>query len=206
MANLEGNKTYFSPSYLRSTAKSEKDTTESPKKDRRKKAQEMIQNALGSMAVQSGVEAPTYERRGLALSGGLAGTGGAAQGSAVPANGLSNATMEQAVQKLIQAAPGKVTVTSGTRSADRQAELWAEALKKYGSEEAADDWVAPPPGYVREDGSVAQGSFHQRGLANDLSFENDAVRQWVHENAARFGLHFPLGNEPWHIELLGTRK
>lgn len=157
------------------------------------------------MGAQSGMELAPYESRAGDISTALGGTQGAPQGAGVPANGLSDATMDQAVQKLIQAAPGSVTITSGTRTPERQAELWKQALAKYGDEATARKWVAPPPGYKLSDGSIAQGSFHQKGLANDLKFENDAVRKWVHENAGRFGLYFPLDNEPWHVELRGTR-
>jgi hypothetical protein len=31
------------------------------------------------------------------------------------------------------------------------------------------------------------------------------VRRWVHDNAHKYGLSFPLGNEPWHIELVEAR-
>lgn len=31
------------------------------------------------------------------------------------------------------------------------------------------------------------------------------ARAWVHANASKYGLSFPLGNEPWHIELATAR-
>lgn len=98
------------------------------------------------------------------------------------------------VAQLIAAAPGGITVTSGTRTRAQQTKLWNDALAKYGSPEAARKWVAPP-------GS----SMHERGLANDLAFASAAVREWAHANAYRFGLVFPLSNEPWHVEVAGAR-
>lgn len=88
----------------------------------------------------------------------------------------------------------EIGITSGLRSTERQAELWAEALKKYGSPEEARKWVAPP-------GS----SQHEKGTAADLSFGSEAARQFAHDNAGVYGLTFPLGNEPWHIEPASAR-
>jgi len=85
-------------------------------------------------------------------------------------------------------------VQSGFRSNERQAQLFADAVRKYGSESAARKWVAPP-------GS----SYHNKGTAADLAYGNDAARMYAHANAARFGLTFPLGNEPWHVEPAGQR-
>ncbi len=82
-----------------------------------------------------------------------------------------------------------VKITSAFRSVERQAELWAAALAKYGSEAEARKWVAPP-GH----------SNHNRGMAADLSYGSPAVQDWFHANAANYGLGFRMGNEPWHIE------
>ncbi len=100
-----------------------------------------------------------------------------------------------ALAQLVQSAPkGYVQVSSGYRSPERQAQLWADALKKYGNPQAARKWVAPP-------GS----SKHNHGQAADLKFMNDMARQWVHDNAKNYGLHFPLSNENWHVEPVGSR-
>lgn len=103
-----------------------------------------------------------------------------------------------ALQNMIMSAPPEIQrelqVSSGYRSPERQAQLWAEALQKYGSPEAARKWVAPP-------GS----SQHNHGNAADLRYVSDAARAWAHANAAQYGLAFPLGNEPWHVELAKAR-
>lgn len=109
------------------------------------------------------------------------------------------------IQKMMQDAPGGLTIYSGRRTSDRQTELWKKALQKYGSESAARQWVAPPAGTRLSDGSVARGSRHESGVAADLSYANDATKRWVHENAHRYGLHFPLDNEDWHVEPIGSR-
>jgi hypothetical protein len=109
--------------------------------------------------------------------------------------GLSD-PFSQALQEMLLAAPPEVQigVSSAYRSPELQAKLWEDALVKYGSPEAARKWVAPPG-----------NSQHNHGNAGDLKFTTPAAREWAHANAAKYGLAFPLSNEPWHIEL-GTAR
>lgn len=120
--------------------------------------------------------------------------------------------MQDSLAAMFAGAPDYVKaglgILSGHRTVERQTELWNAALKKYGSVAAARKWVAPPPGV---EGS--KGSKHNHGDAADLGWNGQEfsaapanVRQWVHENAGAFGLTFPLGNEPWHIERQGARS
>lgn len=103
--------------------------------------------------------------------------------------------MQNALAAMFAAAPdGYLTINSGFRSPELQAQLYQQALQRYGSEAEARRWVAPPG-----------RSQHNHGRAVDLGFANDEARQWAHENAARFGLVFPLSNEAWHLELAGAR-
>lgn len=95
-----------------------------------------------------------------------------------------------ALRQLIADAPGKVTVTSGYRSHAEQAALYKRKPK-----------LAAPPGKSR----------HERGMAADLAFESPAVQKWVHDNAYRYGLRFPMLTkapgkkyEPWHVEPIGA--
>lgn len=103
--------------------------------------------------------------------------------------GGMNPALEKALSQMMAASGGQVSIGSGYRSVQEQQELWEAALEKYGDPEIADNWVARPG-----------TSNHGRGTAADLRFTNDAARQWAHENAARFGLYFPMDHEPWHIE------
>lgn len=105
-----------------------------------------------------------------------------------------NPTFEAAVNQMIADAPGSISISSGFRSVQRQKELWNQALKKYGSPAVARKWVAPPG-----------NSKHNHGLAADLKYASDEVKRWAHENAAKYGLTFPLSNEDWHIEPIGAR-
>lgn len=110
-----------------------------------------------------------------------------------PARGVAGLQPEFAghLQEMIAASGGRLSITSGARSVQRQNELWQDALKKYGSPEAARKWVAPPG-----------RSRHNMGLAADLGGD----LSWAHAHAAQFGLRFPLGNEAWHVEPVGARS
>lgn len=88
----------------------------------------------------------------------------------------------------INASGGKVRPGSGYRSYEEQAQLYA-------------DWKNGVPGQAR---AARPGhSQHNFGMAMDLQF-GPGGREWAHENAARFGLYFPMSDEPWHIQLAGT--
>lgn len=98
------------------------------------------------------------------------------------------------LQQMIADSGGRLSVVSGFRSIEEQTALWNGALAKYGSEDEARMWVAPP-------GS----SNHNYGVAVDLGFETDDATAWAHANAARYGLAIPMDWEPWHIEPIGVR-
>lgn len=93
-------------------------------------------------------------------------------------------------------------IYSGYRSNERQAQIFAGAVDKYGSEAAARKWAAPPG-----------RSFHNKGEAVDLSYNGRSLQHapkevvdWVHQNAGKYGLYFPMAHEPWHVEPMGTRR
>lgn len=98
-----------------------------------------------------------------------------------------------AVDGLIEATRGAVYVSSGFRSPQEQEMLWTEAVRRYGTREAADDWVAPP-------GS----SMHERGLAVDLGGDIPTATRMI--EVLGLPLYRPLSNEPWHFELVGSRS
>ena len=88
-----------------------------------------------------------------------------------------------------------IDIYSGYRTPEHQKRLFAEAVKKYGSPEAARHWVAPPG-----------KSKHNFGLAADLKYGTDKAQEWAHKNAEKYGLHFRMGHEPWQIELMETKS
>lgn len=85
------------------------------------------------------------------------------------------------------AAGFQISLGSGYRSYDQQARLYA-------------DYKAGKPGQARA--APPGKSNHNHGLAGDLTF-GPGARNWAHANANQFGLFFPMGDEPWHIEGIG---
>lgn len=82
---------------------------------------------------------------------------------------------------------------SVVRSYDQQVEARRTAVAKHGHA-AAGSWAATPG-----------RSPHEHGVAADIAFGSPEARAWVHANAQRFGLKFPMPWEPWHIEPIWTR-
>lgn len=109
--------------------------------------------------------------------------------SATTASGL-HPLLERAVQRLLSAAGGRVSLVSGWRSSQKQSELWAAAVARYRDPEIADDWVARPG-----------TSMHERGLAVDLAGDVEHAAELV--RSLGLPLHRPLSHEPWHFELVG---
>lgn len=101
-----------------------------------------------------------------------------------------------ALQQLFMSAPPEygLQVGSGYRSIERQRELW-NASDKSGR------MVARPGGSQHNHGSAAD--LHAGGMRLDKA--SPEAKQWVHDNAAKYGLSFPMSWEPWHIELAGAR-
>lgn len=97
--------------------------------------------------------------------------------------------LARAVDRVIAASGGSVHVVSGFRSSEKQAILWADAVARYGTAEAADDWVARPG-----------TSMHEKGLAVDLGGNLEMAADIV-DNLG-LPLHRPLAHEPWHFELV----
>lgn len=84
----------------------------------------------------------------------------------------------------------KLYISSGFRSRERQEILFAEAVRKYGSESEAAKWVLPP-----------QFSHHPQGLAIDVNYPGDKPGAlWLEKNGSRFGLCRVYANEWWHFE------
>lgn len=85
-------------------------------------------------------------------------------------------------------------LTSGYRSYASQEKLFANAVKKYGTEAEASKWVLP-----------ANISHHPWGLALDINYPNDPVStKWLEVNGYIYGLCRAYENEWWHFEGLTT--
>lgn len=109
-----------------------------------------------------------------------------------PYTGLTSGFSLQLHQLLsaVQKAGGNVSIASGFRSRAEQQTLYNNAVTKYGTAQAA-NWAAPP-------GS----SNHESGNAADVHGDEKTM-QLLHTLAPQFGLAFPLGNEPWHVQPVG---
>ncbi|MCZ8547168.1 D-alanyl-D-alanine carboxypeptidase family protein [Mesorhizobium qingshengii] len=106
---------------------------------------------------------------------------------------------------MMQDAPPEIRkglgIYSGYRSPERQAELFSAAVKKYGSVAAARKWVAPPGRSQHGEGRAVDLAYN----GTSLSHAPQEVVDWVHQNAGKYGLYFPMKYEPWHIEPKGSR-
>lgn len=84
----------------------------------------------------------------------------------------------------------ELQITSGFRSQAVQAKLFADAVRKYGSEEEASKWVLPK-----------DISNHPWGTAIDVNYPGDKIAvKWLEENGSLFGLCRIYENEWWHFE------
>ena len=96
----------------------------------------------------------------------------------------------QAAQAAAKKLGHNLRITSGFRSQELQARLFADAVKKYGSEEEASKWVLP-----------RDISHHPWGTAIDVNYPGDKVAvKWLEENGSRFGICRLYENEWWHFE------
>jgi hypothetical protein len=125
----------------------------------------------------------------ISLGGSALTESATAEGDVIDAHPLLIARFEAAKSAAILEGV-HLYITSGFRSFDRQGELFAAAIKKYGSETEAAKWVLPP-----------QYSHHPKGLALDVNYPGDPQgAKWLEENGARFGLCRVYANEWWHFE------
>ena len=135
------------------------------------------------------------------------------------------------LSSLIQSAPPEIRnglgIYSGARTPEEQAQIISSNAGKYGLDKAAWDSDVASMGPVAAGQKWASqfkasgmsafiakpgGSNHQNGTAADLSYNGQSLKDapanvvnWLHQNAATYGLKFPLGNENWHIEDSSTR-
>jgi len=109
-----------------------------------------------------------------------------------PYDGL-NPELARRVQALIAASGGRISPGSGLRSIEEQAALRI----KNG---CPDVWQSPASS-CRIPTAIPGSSNHNHGLAMDLSYSQEGAK-WAQANAARFGLHFPVRGENWHVEMI----
>lgn len=100
----------------------------------------------------------------------------------------------------------------GFSAAERAA--WAADVASMGAEAAGAKWRPrlQASGLTRTVG-VPGGSNHQHGKAVDLNWNGQRldkappyIQEWVHKNAEKYGMRFPMSYEGWHIEPSNARS
>ncbi|WP_082848585.1 M15 family metallopeptidase, partial [Oerskovia enterophila] len=124
-------------------------------------------------------------------AGAAPGTTGEADGSRAeaPATGLDPELLRRFEQAQALAAEDgiELTLVSGWRSAEEQAQVVEDVVRKRGSLEEAKRWVLPP-----------EASAHVAGTAIDVGATDGAL--WLGEHGADLGLCRTYANEMWHFE------
>lgn len=110
-------------------------------------------------------------------------SGGVTAGTSAGGSTSPSAMFQARLRAFLAAAPPGLTITSGTRTR-------AEQQRLYDLYRAGKGAKAAKPGTSK----------HETGEAVDLGFGNAAAKTWAHDNAALYGLTFPVAGEDWHIE------
>ncbi|MBI4396670.1 MAG: D-alanyl-D-alanine carboxypeptidase family protein, partial [Elusimicrobia bacterium] len=109
----------------------------------------------------------------------------------------------------------KIIPISGFRAVKYQKYLFEKAGRRYGSEEKAARWVAPPGFSEHHTGwSLDLGDETSANTDVDQSFEETKAFRWLSEHASDYGfeISFPKGNpqnvnyEPWHWRFIGNAE
>jgi LAS superfamily LD-carboxypeptidase LdcB len=89
---------------------------------------------------------------------------------------------------------------SGYRSSARQRGLFAVAVARYGSPQAARRWVAPPGHSAHQSGRAIDFYLGvPNGSGNVDRLRATAPYRWLRDNAVTYGF-YPYSVEPWHWE------
>jgi len=91
-------------------------------------------------------------------------------------------------------------IVSGYRSTDKQAKLYRDAVKRYGSESEARKWVAPPGGSPHHSGRAIDFYLGGKNSSGNVkSLRQKPAYLWLAKYARQFGF-YPYEREPWHWE------
>ena len=119
------------------------------------------------------------------------------EGNAKRAQGVpTDPVYEMNLLRFLNDNPYGVGISSYQRSHDDQKRLWDKKFLETGGDASLTrKWVAPPG-----------RSFHGKGQAADLSYENNQARDWALANVGNYSLATPMAHEPWHVEPAGARS
>lgn len=107
-----------------------------------------------------------------------------------------NPDLRNRIRDLIEDSPYRVGITSSWRS-------YAEQKRLY------DGWVARKPGFNpanppgRSKHEKVDSNGNPASEACDLKYYSTNGQEWVHRNATKYGLKFPISKENWHAESNG---
>jgi hypothetical protein len=97
-------------------------------------------------------------------------------------------------------APALLRVVSGYRTVADQREIWARALRRYGTAKEAVHWVARPGGSPHHTGRAIDFALGTSNNSKNVArLRETPAYQWLVCNAGRFGFT-PYAREPWHWE------
>lgn len=105
------------------------------------------------------------------------------------------------LQKAVQDAGGDVTFFSASRDHEQQAQLFNDALAKYGSVAEAKKHVSPPGKSHHDPHAGLRHGVGDGAVGGDIRGDLAIAYQL----APHFGLEFPEKNQPWHLSMAGLK-
>ena len=104
-------------------------------------------------------------------------------------------------------------MTTAYRSYSFQSVLWENAIQRYGSEDAANTFVAKPGQSEHQSGLAVDVSSAENDYQLNQDFANTEAGRWIAAHAAEYGfiLRYPADKtditgysyEPWHLRYVG---
>lgn len=106
------------------------------------------------------------------------------------------------LQAAVRQSGGDLYIFSGARDPQQQAEMFNDAVRKYGDEKEARKRVKEPGKSSHDPSYGVPLGLGQGALGADLRGDLAIA----HKLGPRFGIVFPDKNSPWHAELAGLDK
>jgi hypothetical protein len=104
------------------------------------------------------------------------------------------------LQKAVEAHGGQLYIYSGSRNHQQQAQLYQDAVSKYGSEREGKKRVAPPGKSDHDPNAGLQHGIGDGAIGADIRGDLAIA----HKLAPHFGLEFSQ-KTPWHVAIAGLK-